>query len=391
MTAAHGGRRVLLLVNADCTDRERHSPRGPRGPRRRSDFDAIAEALGADVLDWSAVRSSTLGSLIERAAGWYVAAAALALLRHRRYRLIWCMSEKEGAMLALAFKIVRARTPLMMVAVVPTSRAMWAMVRVLRVQSHITCMYPTSSLARDTLVSQWKLPAEKVVLLPYQVDVDFFDPRWADGSPSEVPLVVAVGRESRDYETLLAAVRDLPIRLTIAPGSHWAPEREEAWRAALAPNVTVVTCDYVALRDLYASSAFVVVPLHETTVQNGTTAVQEAMAMGRAVVVTRTTGQRDLIADDPGDAHEGPGPLADGVFARLFAPSDKYLRGPTGIYVPPHDVVALRAAIERLLRDPGLASELGARGRAVCCAVVSLDRHVERILEAARPYLGDAP
>jgi hypothetical protein len=55
--------------------------------------------------------------------------------------------------------------------------------------------------------------------------------------------------------------------------------------------------------------------------------------------------------------------------------------------VPPGDVVAMRAAIERLLGDPSLAAELGARGQAVCEGVVSLDLFVERVLEATKPYL----
>jgi glycosyltransferase involved in cell wall biosynthesis len=60
------------------------------------------------------------------------------------------------------------------------------------------------------------------------------------------------------------------------------------------------------------------------------------MSMGKAVIVTRTRGQIDLIED-----------------------------GVQGIYVPPRDPRALRAAIERLIADPAEAERMGRAGRAL--------------------------
>jgi glycosyltransferase involved in cell wall biosynthesis len=55
--------------------------------------------------------------------------------------------------------------------------------------------------------------------------------------------------------------------------------------------------------------------------------------------------------------------------------------------VLPGDVGAMRDTIERLIEHPDLAAELGARGRAVCEKVVSLDHFLERIKAASSPYL----
>jgi glycosyltransferase involved in cell wall biosynthesis len=379
--------KVLLLVNADFSERDLHAPAPERGPRRRTDFYELAVLLGADVIDWSAVKASRIGRLLERCTNWYVAAAVLALLRHQRYSLIWCLTEAEGSLLALLMKLSRVRVPLMMIGVVPTSRTMWIMLRVLRVHSHITKLFPTSTLALDTLKVSWGIPPEKLELLPYQVDVDFFDPRWAEPDEHERPYIVAPGRESRDYELLVAAVDGLRIDLVIALGSLWAPQGDAAWCASIPPNVSITTKDYVGLRDLYAGCAFVVVPLRETDVQKGITAIQEAMSMGKAVIASRTRGQGDLLADDELVLRDASGRATAGYFARYFAPSSLELHGPTGIYVPPGDVGAMRAAIERLIEDPDLAAKLGARGRAVCEAVVSLDRFLERVGAASSPYL----
>jgi glycosyltransferase involved in cell wall biosynthesis len=63
-------------------------------------------------------------------------------------------------------------------------------------------------------------------------------------------------------------------------------------------------------------------------------AAAEAMAHGRPVVASAAGGLLDLVED-----------------------------GVTGLLVPPGDVPALRAAIERLLGDPELRARLGAAGR----------------------------
>ena len=226
MSRPAGSKKVLLLVNADRSDHDRHSPKGERGPRRRTDFDALAEAFDADVIDWSAVRSSRLGRSLERFTSWHVAAAVLAFLRHRRYGLIWCMTEQEGSILALLFKLTRRRTPLMMVVVVPTSWFMWVMLRVLRAHSHITTLFSTSSFPLDTLRSSWGVPAAKLSLLPYQVDTDFFNEKWSDIEPGGVPYVLGVGQQARDdYDTLIAAVTGLPIKLVIAAGASGHPQK----------------------------------------------------------------------------------------------------------------------------------------------------------------------
>jgi glycosyltransferase involved in cell wall biosynthesis len=351
------------------------------------DFYEVAELLGADVIDRSAVKASAIGSWVERHTNWYVAAAMLGFIRHRRYRLIWCLTDVEGTLLALLFKLARVRTPLMMIGIRPTSRHMWIMLRLLRVQSHFTKLFPTNSHALDVLRSGWGIPSEKLELLPYQVDVDFFDSHWASPQEAVRRYIVAVGRERRDYATLVAAVAGLDVDVRIALGSHWARSGDDEWAAHLPPNVSTTTLDYVGLRDLYAGAAFVVVPLRETDSQEGITAIQEAMSMGKAVIASRTRGQGDLLADDQVMLHDGSGRSTAGYFSRYFAPTAGELHGPTGIYVPPGDVVAMRVAIERLLRDPDLASEIGTRGRAVCERVVSLDLFLERVSRASEPFL----
>jgi glycosyltransferase involved in cell wall biosynthesis len=52
--------------------------------------------------------------------------------------------------------------------------------------------------------------------------------------------------------------------------------------------------------------------------------------------------------------------------------------GKTGLLVPPADTSALAAALFRLLRDPGLAAELGRNGQSFVSAEFSLERMIEK-------------
>jgi glycosyltransferase involved in cell wall biosynthesis len=101
----------------------------------------------------------------------------------------------------------------------------------------------------------------------------------------------------------------------------------------LREGITVGRKSLTELRELYACSRFVVVPLQPSNSDNGITTCLDAMAMGRAVICTRTAGQI--------------GALEDGV---------------NSIRVPPHDTIALRRAIERLWSDPELCAQIR-RGR----------------------------
>jgi glycosyltransferase involved in cell wall biosynthesis len=86
------------------------------------------------------------------------------------------------------------------------------------------------------------------------------------------------------------------------------------------------------------------------------------MAMGKAVVCSRTPGQTDVIEE-----------------------------GQTGLYAPPSDPQALRTQIQRLLNDPPLAAQLGQAGRQRVEAemdlahyTLRLQRYVQAALKANR-------
>jgi glycosyltransferase involved in cell wall biosynthesis len=146
----------------------------------------------------------------------------------------------------------------------------------------------------------------------------------------------------RDYATLIEAVSgtDIPCHIATSHVRHnrlikarHIPASELAKNVS--PNVTIGPKPLIELRDLYHRAAFVVSPLLHTDTDNGMTAILEAMAMGKAVICSRTRGQVDVIQE-----------------------------GVTGIFVPVGDSAALRTAILELWRNPERARRMGEAGRA---------------------------
>jgi glycosyltransferase involved in cell wall biosynthesis len=95
------------------------------------------------------------------------------------------------------------------------------------------------------------------------------------------------------------------------------------------------------LRERLAAAPFVVLPVRENNYSGGTISLLQAMAAGKAVIVSRTAAVR-----------EGYG-LADGENCLL---------------VPPGDGAALAEAMERLRNDRDLAARLDPRPRRTCGA-----------------------
>lgn len=185
---------------------------------------------------------------------------------------------------------------------------------------------------RQYLVQQHLIDPERLHLVQFGVDTQFWVPQ---PSPKSNDYILAVGNDDgRDYETLLHAIGEYPLRL------HTARSLKGL---ALPPNVTVTRGNWAGqalsdseLRTLYWDSRFVVTPLRESAQPQGQSVTLQAMACGKAVILSRTKGlwSRDLMRH----LH------------------NCYL-------VPPGNVAALRSAIEHLHRDDELCVRLGHAAR----------------------------
>ena len=341
--------RCLILAAGRFDDKLRAEIAAGREPRL--DVFELSRVLGAQSIDFGDVERSRdpLVRLAARSAGKSAAVAMLGFQQRAHYDAFFTTGEDIGLPLAVLMKAGFAKQSHTMIAHTLFPAKKQAFFRFARVGSAIdrVLVYSTSEerLATDKL----GLPAAKVERLYYHADQQFFRPQ---DTALEPDLICAAGQLLRDYDSLVDAVRDLPVRLQIAAGSPWI-ERPLEPRKALPSNVSWGRLNRFELRGLYARSAIAVVPILQNHYQTGIATILEMMAMGKCVIATRTHGQTDTIFD-----------------------------GVTGVYVPPGDPLALRRAIERMIADPEGAARMGAEARKFIEKRASLDLFVERLVVA---------
>ena len=358
--------KVLLLITSDDCETARRQVQAGKSPRQ--DYLELAEALDADVLDCSAVRADPMARRLDRIIRRGTGHAWLASRMLAQYDAVFSDGEHIGLPLGILLAGKRHRCRHVMIGHGLSARkkrllAPWA-------RKGIDALIVHCSRQLEFVIHTLRVDPGQVYLLPYQVDEEF----WRPQPGREELLIVSCGMEQRDYPTLIDAVRDLPVGVCIAAMSHWSRDRNRLKGKKLPANATVGGYDYAQLRDLYGQARFVVVPLVDGDFPAGIATILEAMAMGKAVIVTRTRGQRDTVVGPLWSASQKVWP-AEGP-----SPDDC-----TGIYVPPGDAQALHSAIVYLLERPELATVLGGNARRFVEEHLSLDKFVSRLAAVTDP------
>lgn len=359
---------VLFVVNA------RRTPHAPGRPRK--DYDMLQRQLSADVLDHRSVDSSRFARLLRRFTGVAYAQAWLAFRASDRYSAIVTDGEQVGIPLALLLKVFRRRIPHVTIGHRITAAKKRVFLRWLRVYTHIDRIVLHSRNQYELGVQQLGIPPQRLALVPYQVDTEFWRPRHGI---AEERLVCSAGLEFRDYPTLAAAVDGLDVHVIIGAASHWSKRRNTAQDARAADNVEVSSFDYRQLRDVYARAMIVVVPLDDTDFQAGVTTILEAMSMGKPVIVTHSMGQTDVVEDRRAITRGANPRRRSESFLRSYANQANVELQPTGFYVQPNDPDALRKAIVYLLEHPDERRRLGAAGRRTVDQLMRVDQFAVRM------------
>lgn len=374
------GSRALMVVSADLPEGPKISPRGPR-----KDYVALAQALDATVLDYSQVECSVLARLIKQTFGVGAAQAWLAFQRRHGYDVILTDGEHIGIPLAVMLKLAGTTMPHVTIGHRISASKKRLMFRWLKAHTHISKIALHAKRQHEIGEKEIGIPAEQLALVPWQVDPDFWRPRPVP----EERLICSAGLECRDYPVLMRAVDGMDVRVVIGASSHWSKRHNSAEDADMPENVEVSAFDFVTLRDLYARSMMVVVPLENVDFQAGITTILEAMAMGKPVIVTATRGQTDVVEDRRGSGRWGrPRPVS---MLREIAERHGIHLEPNGLYVPPGDPDALRRAILHLLDNPEERTRLGQAGRRAVEALLTVDHFAERMSDLVNQALADRP
>ena len=301
------------------------------GVEPQADFSSYIDKGLAEPLAMVPHSSPSLcGRLLAKTGGF---GAAIRLLRGpgRGFDAFITTGEDVGIPLALSMQALRDRRPIHIITHGHYIGGVKfdVVARLLRGRARVH-WHPLSTSLRDVLIHRFGFRPDQVHATGYAVDTRFFTP--TDEKPS---AIVSAGLARRDYRTLVEAVRGMDVPVRIAAGSTWFQEALNVDTKRLPASIEVKSQDnYRNLRDLYASARFVVVPMQNVQHACGYAVIGEAMAMGKAVIATRTTANSDFV-----------------------------IEGETGFLVEPGDVTGLRNCMQRLLNDPDLARRLGENAR----------------------------
>ena len=216
-----------------------------------------------------------------------------------------------------------------MVAVVHTvPRRTVRTTRLLRGYDRVICL---STYVRDALRETFGIEAR---FAPWGPDLEFKGYVAREGV-----RIVSSGKTNRDQATLLAALGERPATVyarsprDLTPGHSIELVTDETHEDAVEPGGPKFSYGHV-LRDLVAASV-IAIPLKDPDKISGLSELNDALALSKPVVVTRTPHLRDVDVEAIG----------------------------CGFWVEAGDVDGWRAALERL-DDPETRRRMGAAGRA---------------------------
>lgn len=212
----------------------------------------------------------------------------------------------------------------------------------------------TTILALSSANAEWLSARlkKKVRHIPFGVDTSFWFPNTSVASVESDDYILSIGNDlNRDYRTLIDCWKPDYPQLRIVTRLNIASHSD---------NVVVIRGDWhqqplsdEEVRGLIQNAMFVVLPIHKTIQPSGQSACLQAMACGKAVIITDFPGlwNRELLRS-----------------------------GDTCIVAgPPGDRSSMQHAVERLLTDATLRCIIGHNARQLVESQLDVDRMAEAI------------
>ena len=196
--------------------------------------------------------------------------------------------------------------------------------------------------------SFYDIPDSRIEVNQFGVDTEFWQP--ADGGHED--YILSVGNdERRDYDLLIQVAREVNRNFKIVT-------RREI-EGVIPPNVEIIKGGWheqaltdEGLRSLYQKASSVVIPLKNSPQPSGQSVCLQAMACGKAVILTHTDGlwSHEMMRD-----------------------------GENVMFINSGDKKGLRDAIEQLDRDSELRNKLGNCARQTACLEGKITNFAERL------------
>ncbi len=318
-------------------------------PRR--DYIEIAQRLGGELVGYDLFDTFWYRWFrqVEKRLKLDLVESLFAATQSSKHDLVLSTSEKIAIPLACLLAVAGRRMPHIVIAHKLSSGLKAFLLRVWPIYRNFSSLICVCQSQADYAVRQLGMPRSKVNFVYHEVDHHFYRPFKLDAED----YILAVGQEQRDYPTLLQAIAGTGLRTVVVASSPWSTSQirlDEAGAVTVLSNIT-----YQDLRMLYARARLVVVPLLDVDYAAGVTAVLEAMAMAKPLIVSRARGIVDYVVHNE-----------------------------TGMYVAPGDPLELREAISSLWGRTEEVNRLGTNARQAVEECMNLDAYVNRVTEIAR-------
>ena len=316
----------------------------------RAEFEAFVEAFGGELFSLATLEDGTalLPNLLRAAGRPRAALAQLVQSRAGSFDAIIASGEDIGIPLVLASLPRWRKVPVHMLfhGHHLESRRLRLLTPMLRRARHVH-FHCLSEALRQRTIDVLGIDPARCHATGHAVDTRYFSGTVTDAAK----VISSAGAANRDYATLAEAVRDISVSVKIAADSTWVPPKKAPSTAGWPAHVELRSYgNYARLRELYRQSRFVVVPMHQAQHACGYAVIAEAMAMGRAVIATRTA-----------------------------APPDFLQHGVTGFFTEVHDAAGLSRCISDLLAHPEKAETLGRQAREWIVSRNSLEHFCHRL------------
>jgi glycosyltransferase involved in cell wall biosynthesis len=176
-------------------------------------------------------------------------------------------------------------------------------------------------------------------------------------SPEEIgeDYIFTMGRSLRDYDTFIRAIAALPYPAAIPEFSFSDFEGKNAafsWTKENVPPHLTILPDSGSSKDLVrnmAKARLVVIPTQASSIcASGLSTYLDAMYLGKCVIISHGPGASDLFTDQV-------------------------------LLVPPHDVAALKDAIQRAWEDDSLRQRTAELGRNYALSLGGENEFLQRI------------
>lgn len=320
----------------------------------RVDYIELQRYLDAEILDYSAYNQNRAGKLFRRMEIQLrsdVFLATISWWRSNGHYTIFTWSERAGIPFSAYQRFFPSGSRFVTMFQCWSPRQEFA-IKTLNLFQGMDAIIVHCTSMQENLI-RLGAPANRVNLINYSIDQNFYAPRTDVKQRSNVIMSIGEPR-SRDYASLFEVVRGLPVTLEVAGFGHWyARKKRSPTEESIPENVLMLRhLMHKELRDQYASSQFVVIPLQDLVYSAGATASMEAGSMARAVIAFRSRGISDYI-----------------------------IHGETGLLVEPGNICAMREAIQFLLANPKEAKRLGENARQRILEELNLETYVKNIAD----------